>query len=232
VIHPVGPLPAAVYWRRRLLVLGGTLGVLAGGGWLGAAVATGSSQQSDSVAAGSTTRSPAPTPALEQVLPSLAAVQVPTSAPTTTPAAAVPSVPASPVPGPVSGGPCSDDMIAVEVRPDPSSTPAGSKPTFNLVITNVSPVACVRPLDKGLQEILLLDATGSRVWGSNDCFPEASSDVRTLQPGESAVFPVLWSGLSSTPGCADGRSTPGAGSYVLRGRLDTKPSPDVPFALT
>ncbi|MCW2576089.1 MAG: uncharacterized protein JWR66_2119 [Modestobacter sp.] len=232
MIHPVGPLPAAVYWRRRLLVLGGTLGVLAGGGWLGAAVATGSSPQSDSVAAGSATRSPAPTPALEQVLPSLAAVQVPTSAPTTTPAAVVPSVPVSPVPGPVSGGPCSDDMIAVEVRPDPSSTPAGSKPTFNLVITNVSPVACVRPLDKGLQEILLLDATGSRVWGSNDCFPEASSDVRTLQPGESAVFPVLWSGLSSTPGCADGRSTPGAGSYVLRGRLDTKPSPDVPFALT
>ncbi|HEV7870637.1 MAG TPA: MucR family transcriptional regulator [Modestobacter sp.] len=232
MIHPVGPLPAAVYWRRRLLVLGGTLGVLAGGGWLGTAVATGNQQQPDTVAAGPTTGAPAPTPALEQVLPSLAAVQVPTPAPTAPPVDVVPSEPAAPAPGPVSGGPCSDDMIAVDVRPDPSSTPAGSKPTFNLVITNVSPVACVRLLDKGLQEILLLDATGSRVWGSNDCFPEASSDVRTLQPGESAVFPVLWSGLSSGPDCVGDRSTPGAGSYVLRGRLDTKPSPDVPFALT
>jgi hypothetical protein len=70
------------------------------------------------------------------------------------------------------------------------------------------------------------------VWGSNDCFPEASSDVRTLQPGEAATFPVLWSGLSSAPGCTAERSVPGAGGYLLRGRLDTRTSPDAAFTLT
>jgi hypothetical protein len=224
VLHPVGPLPTAVYWRRRLLALVGTLGVLGGGGWLGVAVATGEPAQSDTVAAGA----PVPTPALEQVVPSLAAVQVPTPAPTTTP---VPSAPV-PEPGPVAGGPCSDDMIVVEVRPESASAPAGAKPTFDLVVTNISPVACVRVLDKGVQEIVLLDGAGTRVWGSNDCFPEANSDQRTLQPGEAAVFPVLWSGLSSAPGCTAARVTPGAGDYVLRGRLDAKASADAPFSLT
>jgi hypothetical protein len=229
VLHPVGPLPTAVYWRRRLLVLLGTLGVLGGGGWLCVAAVTGDPQQPAAVVA--ETSGPAPTPALEQVLPSLAAVQVPTPAPTTSSAAPVAETP-TPPPGPVAGGPCSDDMIAVEVRPETASAPAGSKPTFDLVVTNVSPVACVRALDKGLQEIVLLDGAGNRIWGSNDCFPEAGSDQRTLQPGEAAVFPVLWGGLSSEPGCAAPRTTPGAGTYVLRGRLDAKPSADATFTLT
>jgi hypothetical protein len=230
VLHPVGPLPAAVYWWRRLLVIVGAVGVLGGSGWLGVAVATGNNQpRPDTVVAGSTGEAPVPTPALEQVLPSLAAVQLPTAAPTTSAAAPV-TVP--PPPGPISGGPCTDDMIALDVRPDPPSTPAGSKPTFELVITNVSPVACVRTLDKGLQEIVVLDGAGNRVWGSNDCYPEASSDVRTLQPGEAVVFPVLWSGLSSTPGCTDVRFTPGPGTYVVRGRLDTRNSADAAITLT
>ena len=230
MLHPVGPLPAAVYWRRRLLVIVGAVGVLGGSGWLGVAVATGNNQpRPDTVVAGSTGEAPVPTPALEQVLPSLAAVQLPTIAPTTT-APAPETNP--PPPGPISGGPCTDDMIALDVRPNPPITPAGSKPTFDLVITNVSPVACVRTLDKGLQEIVVLDGAGNRVWGSNDCYPEASSDVRTLQPGEAVVFPVLWSGLSSTPGCTDVRFTPGPGTYVVRGRLDTRSSADAAITLT
>ena len=232
MLHPVGPLPTAVYWRRRLLVLAGTLGVLCGGGWLGLAAVTGAEQLPDTVAAGSTSEAPVPTPALEQVLPSLAAVQVPTLAPTRTPTSAAAATSAPPPAGPVGGGPCTDDMISVEVRPNPASAPAGSKPTFDLVVTDTSPVACVRTLDKGLQEVVLLDGAGNRLWGSNDCYPEVSSDVRTLQPGESAVFPVLWSGLSSAPGCTGARSKQGPGSYLLRGRLDTKTSADVVFTLT
>ena len=228
MLHPVGPLPPAVYWRRRLLVLVGTFGVLGGGGWLGAAVATGSAEERDAVTAAPTSEAPAPPPALEQVLPSLAAVQVPTAARTT----AAPSSAAEASAGPVAGGACTDDMIAVAVRPETPSAPVGGTPTFDLVVTNVSPVACVRVLDKGLQEIAMLDGSGNRVWGSNDCVPESSSDQRTLQPGESAVFPVLWSGLSSSPGCEAARVPPGAGSYVLLGRLDTKPSAQVTFTLT
>jgi hypothetical protein len=231
VLHPVGPLPSAVYWRRRLLVIVGLVGVLGGGGWLGVAVVTGGgNQQSDTVVAGATGEAPVPTPALELVVPSLAAVQVPTPAPTTAPT--VEAEASAPPPGPVSGDPCSDDMIAVGVRPDPASAPAGSKPTFTVEVTNTSAVACVRPLDKGLQEVILIDGGGNRVWGSNDCFPEASADTRTLQPGEVVAFPVLWSGLSSVPGCTGERTTPGPGSYVLRARLDTKVSSDATYTIS
>ena len=230
MLHPVGPLPSAVYWRRRLLALVGAVGVLGGGGWLGVAAVTGGDAPSDQVVAGATGDAPLPTPALEQVLPSLAAVQVPTPAPTTAPAAAPET--SAPPPGPVSGGPCTDDMIAVGVRPDPASAPVGSKPTFTVEVTNTSPVACVRPLDKGLQEVILIDGAGNRVWGSNDCFPEASSDTRTLQPGEVVAFPVLWGGLSSVPGCTGERTPLGPGSYVLRARLDTKVSADAGFTIS
>src|SRR3954465_6426212 len=41
VLHPVGPLPAAVYWRRRVLVLTLLVSVLGGGGWLGWGLANG-----------------------------------------------------------------------------------------------------------------------------------------------------------------------------------------------
>ena len=56
-------------------------------------------------------------------------------------------------------------------------------------------------LDKGLQEIVLLDGAGNRLWGSNDCFPEASDDPRTLAPGRAVAFPLVWGGLTSEPTC-------------------------------
>ncbi|WP_299955969.1 MucR family transcriptional regulator [uncultured Modestobacter sp.] len=233
MLHPVGPLPASVYWRRRLLALGCALGVLGGGGWVAVAAATAGDESPADVVVESGAAA-APVPGLEQVVPALAAVQVPTIPPTTAPeppAADPPAEVAAP-PAQVAGGPCGDEMIAVEVRPDPASAPVGSKPTFDLVVTNTSSVSCVRDLDKALQEIVLLDAAANRVWGSNDCFPEATTDQRTLQPGESAAFPVLWGGLTSSPGCAGERVAPPPGDYVLRGRLDTDTSSDAAFTLT
>ncbi|OMQ15550.1 MucR family transcriptional regulator, partial [Modestobacter sp. VKM Ac-2676] len=176
-----------------------------------------------------TTGEAADPPLLDQVTPSLAAVEVPTAAPPSDEPAG------EPVPeptGPAPGDRCSDDMIAVEIRPQPATTPVGSKPTFDLLVSNVSEVPCVRSLDKQLQEIVLIDGAGNRLWGSNDCFPESTDDVRTLEPGESVAFPVLWGGLTSSPGCATERTPPPPGEYVLRGRLDTRTSSDAAFTLT
>ncbi|MGY1639652.1 MucR family transcriptional regulator [Geodermatophilus sp. SYSU D00703] len=228
MLHPVGPLPAAVYWRRRLLVLALVAVLLGGGGWLLVAALRddGGSNSSAAAATGTAAGEPAQPPALERVVPSLASVQTPT------PAAEVTEEPqAAPAPAPQPGGPCSDDMIALEVR-TPGSAPVGGKPTFELVVTNVSPVPCVRTLDKGLQELVLRDGAGDRLWGSNDCVPEATSDTRTLAPGESVSFPVVWSGLSSQPGCSGDRVALGPGQYLVRGRLDTRTSADAPFAIT
>lgn len=212
-------------------MLGLLVGVLVGGGWLLVAVATRSAETptAATAAAGPATAA-APAPALERVVPSVAAVQVPTPRPRATSPATSPS--ATSAPPPVQGGPCSDGMIRVEVRPSAPAVAVGDKPTLDLVVTNTSAVSCVRALDKGLQEIVLLDAAGRRVWGSNDCFPEASHDTRTLAPGQVVDFPVVWGGLTSEPTCTAPRVRPSPGRYVLRGRLDTKLSPDAALTLT
>jgi hypothetical protein len=227
VLHPVGPLPAAVYWRRRLLVLTLLLAVLGGGGWLLVAALTGGGSGATATAAATTSPPAEPAaepPALERVVPSLASVQTPTPAPE-------PAAEPAPEPAPTPGGPCSDDMIELAVR-TPGSAPVGGKPTFELVVSNVSTVPCVRVLDAGLQEVLLLDGSGNRVWGSNDCFPESGSDTRTLAPGESVTFPLVWGGLTSEPSCTAERTTPAPGQYAVRGRLDTEVSAEVPFTIS
>jgi hypothetical protein len=154
-------------------------------------------------------------------VPALAGVQTPVgaAAPAPTTTAAVP------------GGPCSDAMLRLEVRA-PTSASAAGKPTFELVVTNVSPVPCVRAVDKRLQELVMFDTAGTRIWGSNDCSPETSPDQRTLAPGEELRFAVLWSGLTSEPTCTAPRVEPKPGSYVLRGRLDTLTGPDTLVTLT
>src|SRR3954451_16002110 len=238
VLHPVGPLPAAVYWRRRVLVLTLLVSVLGGGGWLGWGLASGGSADATTTPASSSAAdtSIAP-PALERVVPSLASVQTPTvamltvSTPIVAATTATTAPPAAaPPPAPAPGSPCTDDMIGLVVRTT-GSAPVGGKATFELAVTNASPVPCVRAVDKGLQELVLLDAGGARVWGSNDCFPEATTDLRTLPPGEVVSFPVVWAGLSSEPTCTAPRTPLAPGVYVLRGRLDTKVSPDAPLTV-
>ncbi|MDP5185227.1 MucR family transcriptional regulator [Blastococcus sp. BMG 814] len=221
MLHPVGPLPAAVYWRRRLAVLVALLVLLGGLGWLLLSLVPGSGS-SGPAASPTTAAAPAEPPALERVVPAVSGVRTPgTTAP--------PSAPPAPA-GPTPGGSCTDEMLGLEVR-TPGTAAVGAKPTFELVVVNTSPVPCVRTLDKQLQELVMVDAAGARVWGSNDCFPESSSDQRTLAPGEPVVFPVRWGGLTSEPTCTAERVTPSPGDYVLRGRLDTKVSGDAPLTI-
>jgi hypothetical protein len=223
VLHPVGPLPAAVYWRRRLTVLAVLLAVLAGVAWLAVTLVP---DREGTAATTASSTEPAELPALERVVPPVERLRPPPTEPVTAPAA-----PVSPeVAGPTPGGPCTDDMLALEVRA-PGQVAVGAKPTFELVVVNTSPVPCVRALDKQLQELVMVDAARARVWGSNDCFPETSSDQRTLAPGETVVFPIVWGGLTSEPTCTAPRGTPAPGDYVVRGRLDTKVSTDAPLTL-
>src|SRR3954470_5991816 len=110
VLHPVGPLPAAVYWRRRALVLTLLLSVLGGGGWGGWAVATGRSAEGTTTASATGSAGSTSPPALERVVPALASVQLPTAPATPV----VATTPAAPLPAP--GSPCTDDMLSLEAR--------------------------------------------------------------------------------------------------------------------
>jgi len=233
VWHPVGPLPAAVYWRRRLMVLALVLLVVGGLVVLGVWLLSGRTQNGSAGAAATTSSRPVATPALERVVPSFSALATPTPPPPPTGASATQrprGTATAAAPAPAAGGPCTDEMLGLAVRA-PAAVVVGAKPTLQLVVQNRSRVPCVRALDKNLQEVVLLDARGTRVWGSNDCFPAAGSDARTLAAGASVSLPLVWSGLSSEPTCTARRALPAAGDYVLRGRLDTKISPDTPITL-
>lgn len=211
------------------------VGLLAAIGWLTTVLLNRSGNDATAATGGSTaSRTPVSTPALEQVLPSVTAVELPEAGPRTpapeTPRATGKAAAVRPA-GPTPGSPCADDMIAVEVRA-PATVPSGSKPRFELVVRNVSDVPCARDLDKELQELVLLDADGRRVWGSNDCFPERSDERRTIGPGNGAAFPIVWGGLTSEPTCAAERTPPPPGDYVLRGRLDATTSGDRPLRIS
>ena len=213
-----------------MLVLLLLASVLGGGGWVLAAALGGPGAAPEKAAAApaaATSAAPsgesaASPPALDRVVPDLAGVALPTAA------AGTPA----PAAGPAPGGPCADDAISVTVTSDVATAPAGSRPTFTLVVTNTSAVPCTRALDGPLREMVVLDAAGGRVWGSNDCETPGPAETRTLGPGEAASFPLQWSGRTSVPGCSAARTTAPAGSYVLRGRLDTKTSADVALVLT
>ena len=234
--HPVGPLRARVYWRRRLVVLGALLAVVGGGTWLTLALVEARAADGGGTASAAS-GSPVPTPALEQVVPSVSSIATPTPPDATAAAAAASSAAKSAAararpsaPAPVAGGPCSDAMISLVVRTAPTVAPE-SKPTFQIMVGNVSAVPCVRPLDKNLREIVLQDGQGRRIWASNDCFPETSSEPRTLAPREAVALPVVWGGLTSEPTCTRPRVAPGPGGYFLIARLGTKASAKVAVTL-
>lgn len=127
--------------------------------------------------------------------------------------------------------PCATGTLTVEVRADGTAV-SGQPATLNLVVRNGSTVPCT--FDGAPQEVVLLDAAGHRIWSSVDCpgpgTPDASG-TRTLAAGESVEVAVAWNGLTSEPTCTAAQVAVPAGSYVLRGRLDTTVTQDVPLTV-
>ncbi|WP_433034087.1 DUF4232 domain-containing protein [Actinomycetospora sp. CA-053990] len=149
-----------------------------------------------------------------------------TSAPTTEAAPAEPLQERAPAPGP-----CADGDLKVTARTDAPRYAAGTKPVLSLVVTNTGSAPCVRDLDAAKQAVAVVVRPGEGLWGSNDCSPGDTDDVRTLAPGEEAVFSVRWSGKTSTPGCAGARTVVPPGDYQLLARLDGIVSEPARFTL-
>ena len=88
------------------------------------------------------------------------------------------------------------------------------------MITNTGSTPCVRDLDAARQAMAVVRKAGDGLWGSNDCSPAHTADVRTLAPGQDAVFTVRWGGRTSAPGCSGERTVVPPGDYQLLTRLD------------
>jgi len=169
-----------------------------------------------------------PTATVVPAAPAAPPSSVPAEASTTAPpATSEPTPAAEPAPGP-----CADGDLRVTARTDAPSYAPGQKPVLSLVVTNTGAVPCLRDLDAARQAVAVVRRPGDGLWGSNDCSPGDTDDVRVLRPGEEAVFSVRWSGRTSMPGCAGQRTTVPPGEYQLLARLDGIVSEPVVFTLT
>jgi hypothetical protein len=118
----------------------------------------------------------------------------------------------------------------VTVTPDKAAYQVGDTPTLKVAITNTSAGPCRQNLDKAKLEVRLYQG-GQRVWGSNDCYPESTKDVRTLPPRKGATLLVTWSGLGSEPTCVQPRTQIGTGNYTVRATFDGVVGKDVKLVL-
>jgi len=241
VLQPVGPLDAAVYWRRRAVALVGLALVAALLVWGIAAAASGGRGTPESAPA-----SVPPEVPTAPVVPAAAAsgLFAPPGTPTgvlTPPAGTAlgPTVPGAAVPPAVraTAGPparvasCPDSALTVRARTDATRYTGGEQPLLSLVVTNDGSVPCSRDLDAARQGLAVVRSPGNGLWASNDCSPTRSDDVRTLAPGQEAVFSVRWSGRTSSPGCPSSRGPVRAGTYQVLARLDDIVSDPMRFTL-
>jgi hypothetical protein len=226
----VGPLPPAVYWRRRAIVLGAVL--------LFVLVLTYSCAKSDPPAS---PRAANATNVPQNPAPSAVIRPSPTAAPPATDgasatAAAGTGATKDPTGEPSAGtdpGTCTDSEISVAAIPGQESVPSGTSVQITLQIKNISERTCTRDLGS-LQQELYVKAGAQKVWSSDTCGTGRDSDVESLAPNIVHEYQVAWNGRDSTK-CAGGVASgpyPAPGSYLVFGRLGSKLSEPAPLSIT
>ncbi|MFG1950599.1 hypothetical protein [Micromonospora sp. NPDC048830] len=240
----VGPLPPAVYWRRRAVVLGaGLLFLIVLLYSCNASGNGGTTPQSRSTP----TSTPVPDASGEPASPdpSGSVLSPETGAPPAggsgdeagssgdagSPSSGggndAPAVPAA------DAGTCTDAEISVTPAPLPARAPSGTVVGLQLKIKNRSDRTCSRDVGADVQE-LFIKSGAEKVWSSDTCGTAKGSDVQSFTPGFERSYQVDWNGKYSSKcanGIASGQFVP-AGTYQVFGRLDTKLSEPVKLTIT
>jgi hypothetical protein len=238
----VGPLPPAVYWRRRVVVLGAGLLFLVvllysctGSGRSGGRPQAGST----SSAAPTSGASPGPT---GSVLTPQTGGQAspPSGAGATDPSAgASPETTSNVVPpaaagGTVDDGTCTDAEISVTSVATPTSVPRGGVVDLELKIKNTSTRTCSRNVGADLQE-LFVKAGAEKIWSSDTCGKVKGSDVQSFTPGFERSYEIAWNGRDTSRCDKSGLAAgpfPSAGTYQVFARVGTKLSDPVKITVT
>lgn len=184
------PRSRAVYRRRRLVVFGGLILLVAAIGvgiWLliaqpwadaaSEAAPTPTATASESPAPDPTDASPSPEPTASETAPA----------------------------------PCRASDVTVEVVTDAESYPAGSLPELSISLSNTGASACT--LDVGSATQVFTVTSGDDIWWrSTDCQENPSSMVVTLEAGQTVASaePVVWDRTRSDVGTCDQENRPRA----------------------
>jgi hypothetical protein len=230
----VGPLPPAVYWRRRVVVLGGLL--LVAVLLIYSCGSSGKSDASSNSANGTST--PGPTSSAlagADIEPSTATESptdaVSTSASPTAEASKGDAAPDDDVTASIDPTLCADDEMLITPVPASRQLPAGATLQLTIKIKNKSSRTCRRDVGADLQELyIVLSAGAQKVWSSDDCGGARGNNVEQFTPSFERAYTVTWNGRYSTT-CTN-QKTPTPGEYQLYGRLGTKRSAPVTLTLT
>jgi hypothetical protein len=207
--NPVGPLPASVYWRRRIVLLGIPLFVIALVAY--ACSGTSGSPQNTAGPGAGNTASSSPTgvitPGSSETASGPPGNSYPTGTVTTVGAGAGSggSGTASASAGSSSGAGATQAASGAEAgcalsltialdRTSSSGTvqyPAGTYPTFKISATDTGSANCTVDVSgKGLVVSVMPLGTTKPIWTSEVC--SGAADLRVLGPGDAQTFPVAW----------------------------------------
>jgi len=229
MVRTVGSLSPAVYRRRRLVFLAGlvllvlllvlTVRAVNSGSDTPARAANSSSSRSSAAAP------PASHPSTHAAVPPPASHSAGTSASNGSSVSSSSSASSAPP------QPCTASQLKIASVTSARSYAVGAEPVVMLQVTNTGSAPCVQGL--GSKDVELRVYNGeSRVWGSNDCSPDATPIERTLAVNAPVRVSVIWSGMTSQAHCAGTRQQVGAGTYTLYGLLDGRNGAAAQFAIT
>jgi hypothetical protein len=229
----VGPLPPAVYWRRRAIVLGGLLVVILLGFYTCGGSPTPTSGQQPNVTALHTSPTPRVTASAVASSPS---ATLPSGLPTPSASTPTASVAAGGIPA------CTDQDLKVwpqisSTNPDTTHLQYGGSFDIKLNIRNVSTHACTRDVGTDPEELYIMRGK-TQLWSSSKCGRDKAvgkpHDIRTFQPNVQIYAELLWSSYDiTTNDCTKGTQPAAIGKdYQLFARLGTKLSAPVKFEIT
>ena len=187
-MSPIGPEPPAVYWRRRLVVLGVLALILLALWWLIWGRGSGGDAAPQPVPSSSSAPAPSPT-----------------------------ATSASPEPSPTEITDCADTDILVEATAAEAIYPVGSTPALTLLVTNIGTRPCNRDVGPGANELSIKRGEVT-IWSSDDCNPSESKDIITLDRGDAFETKLTWDGYLSAAGCPPNQPMAQAGEYSVVGR--------------
>jgi hypothetical protein len=235
----VGPLPAAVYWRRRaavVLVIGlvvtpfaVTCGRHGGGSTPGAIPSAGTTAPTPTTSATDAGVSPSPLPTgIDEP-----GAGSPTGGAQSTDTAVPPEHSSGAPPPVVATVECTDDELLLTAAASPTPARYAGNVTLTLIVRNTADHPCFRDVGSAAQE-LQVRQDEAYVWSSDSCGLPRISDVRTFGPNIESRFWRTWNTYRIVPHECDtpeGATPAAAGTYQVVARLGTKLSEPTSFEI-
>ncbi|MDR0594283.1 MAG: hypothetical protein LBG60_13755 [Bifidobacteriaceae bacterium] len=212
LIHPVGPEPAAVYWRRRAGVLVGVLVVVIVLVMIIKALASGDSDKPPAPKSSPPASSPSASASADQAAAAACTAKD------------------------LTGAKLAPDGSDILLTKSQDSYAEGQTVIFSAKVKNTSDKDC--SLHNNARNIVLhVVSNEDRIFDSADCAadtPADSGEVITIKADQTADIPIAWDPVRSQQGCPEIKEKPGRHSeatYVGTVKILDVPSDPTSFLL-